>query len=105
MAKNLLRIISTLALLIHYQNINDGYSPKQERWGNINTIEKTEENLKKYSGGLINTEQTIYSLERKRDFILMRLQEKELQDSIKKIYLEKLNKTNKELREYYFQIE
>lgn len=105
MAKNLPKILMSLALLAVSQNIKEVSSPELNKLGNIKYIERIEENLTKNKENQEKIYETIISLERKKEFILMRMQEENIGDSIRKDYLKKLGETNRELTEYYSQIE
>lgn len=104
MIKKSLKIISLLTLLAIPQNINEGYLPLTNRLENIKSTEIYEKKLKNnVEYDLTKINETIYSLERKKEFVLRRLNEEEIKDSVKNNYLNILNKTNESLNKYYSQ--
>ncbi|HOH04378.1 MAG TPA: hypothetical protein PK032_02805 [Candidatus Pacearchaeota archaeon] len=103
MAKKSLKIITLLALMAIPQpiSINESYSPKLRKLEDIEKEEVAKKEIAKKRYDLIEINETIESIERKRDFILMRLNEKNTIDSMKNEYNKRLNKINEELKEYY----
>ncbi len=111
MVKKSLKLICTLGLVMIPLNIEQKYSP------NIKMLErivdsrvygyKVQENkayedkkasVKHY---LDDISESISLLERKREFFSNRLSERELKDSIRKDYFQKLNETERDLRKQY----
>lgn len=101
MAKKLPKIITLLTLMTIPQAINEEYSPMLKKLENIKVIEIAEQKRINARYNLIEINKKIESVETRRDFIMMRLNEKGIIDSIKNNYLMRLNQANKELREYY----
>jgi hypothetical protein len=101
MTKNLQRIAATLLFLSIPQTIDNGYSPQLKKIEYLENIKATEKELTNARYHLIEINERIESVESIREFIMMRLNEKDIIDSMKNDYLRKLNKTNTELRKYY----
>ena len=74
MTKNLLKIITLLGLIAIPQPIKEGYSPRLEKLEEINSIEIVERNRINSRYNLIEINEDINSIERKKEFLLMRLQ-------------------------------
>lgn len=102
MAKKSLKIITLLTLMAIPQTIDNGYSPKKIRLESIEYVKK-ESKRNTYKDDLIPINENIYSLERKKEFLLMRLDEKNLDESIKKNYLKILRQTNESLKKRYYE--
>jgi hypothetical protein len=101
MTKNLLKIMALFIFLIPPTNINNGYSPKLEKREYIETVKKREKDLETYKKKVYEVDETISSINRKREFFLMRIQEKNTSDSIMHDYIYKLEETEKKLKKYY----
>ncbi len=101
MAKKSIKVITLLTLMTIPQSINEGYSPRVEKLEEINAIEIAERKLTTQRYTLIEINEKIESIESKKDFIIMRLNEKDIIDSMKNEYTRRLNQANKELKEYY----
>ncbi len=101
MAKKSLKTIAILALFAIPQPINESYSPRLKKLENINAFEISEKEKTKLRYNLIELNEDIKAIQRKKDFLSMRLNEKDISDSLKNNYTKKLNETNKELKKYY----
>ncbi len=101
MTKKPHKVIALLTLIAISQPINEGYSPRLKKLENIQAIEIAERNRTNARYNLIELNENIGAIERKKEFLLMRLSEKDITDSLKENYVKKLNETNKELRGYY----
>ncbi|GEM_PF-1526620 len=101
MIKKSRKIITLLALMAIPQHINEGHSPRSEKLENMIALEIAERNRINARYHLIELNENINSVERKKEFLLMRLKEEDIQDSLKENYLKKLNETNEELKGYY----
>jgi len=101
MIKKSRKIITLLALMAIPQHINEGHSPRLEKLENIQAMEIAERNRTNARYNLIELNENMGAIERKKEFLLMRLSEKDITDSLKENYLKKLNETNEELKGYY----
>lgn len=101
MTRKSLKTITILALMAIPQQINEGHSPRLEKLEKLKEIEVAEKNRTNARYYLIELNENIDFIERKKEFLLMRLNEKDILDSLKNNYLKKLDETNKELRKYY----
>ena len=101
MTKKSIKVITLLGLIAISQPINEGYSPRLEKLENIKAVEIAERNRTNARYNLIELNEDIDGIERKKEFLLMRLNEKEITDSLRNNYLKKLNETNRELKKYY----
>lgn len=100
MTKNLLKIVTLFAFLIIPTELNKNYSPNLEKKEYLETIEKRKREIEKYKKNMSEIEEKIISINRKRNFFLMRIQEKNTFDSISEDYIYKLKETEKELKKY-----
>lgn len=111
MVKKSLKLICTLGLVMIPLNIGQKYSPNIKMLESIvdsrvyeykvqenKAYEDKKASVKHY---LEDISEDIALLERKREFFSNRLNERQLDDSIRKDYLKKLNETKKDLRKRY----
>ena len=103
MTKNLLKIIGLLTLMAIPKNISEGYNPRLKEINDEIQKEIIETNLKIHRYHLIEINENISSLERKKDFVQMRLDKGKTDSTIKENYLKILKETEKEIRGYYHQ--
>ncbi len=101
MTKKIPKIITILAFLSIPQTIDNGDSLPLKNIENITNTKMTEKELTNARYQLIEINDKIESIESRRDFIMMRLNEKDIVDSMKNNYQRRLNKANTELRAYY----
>lgn len=101
MTKKPLKLLAMLTLIGIPQSINEGYSPKLEKLENIKAIEIEERNRINSRYHLIELNENINAVERKKEFLLMRLNENISDSTIKIDYTNKLKETEKKLRKYY----
>jgi hypothetical protein len=100
MIKNLSKIVASLILLTLPAELNKNYSPNLEKKEYLEKIEKRKIDIENYKKNISEIEEKIIFINRKRNFFLMRIQEKNLFDSISKDYIYKLKETEKELKKY-----
>lgn len=103
MSKNLLKIITLFAFLAIPIDLNKNYSPKLERIEYLKTIEKNKKDLENYKKRISEIEEKIVAINRKKEFFLMRIQEKNSSNSITEDYINRLKETEKELKKYHDQ--
>jgi hypothetical protein len=100
MAKNLLKIVGILTLLAIPRNINENYSIQLKKLEPNIQIKKSEDSLNVYKAEIMDINDIIYSLNKKKDFFSQRLEKLDTPSEIKENYSKNIDETKKEIVKY-----